>query len=85
MDRDDDDFVVRHRADDLDDVLGVLRGKAGGWLVKEVNVGRADHVEPDVEPFPFAAAERFFHRAADDCSRAARSGRARPIWLRAGG
>ena len=66
MDRDDDDLVMRHPADDLDHVLRVLRGKTGGRLVEEVNVGAADHIEPDVEPFPLAAAERLFHRAADD-------------------
>ena len=27
---------------------------------------RADHIEADVEPFALAAAERLFHRAADD-------------------
>ncbi len=66
VNRDDDDFVVRHPADDLDDVLGILRGQAGGRLVEEVDVGRADHVEADVEALSLAAAERFFHRAADD-------------------
>ena len=66
VDGDDDDLVVRHPADDLDDVLGILRGQAGGRLVEEVNVGRADHVEADVEAFSFAAAERFLDRAADD-------------------
>ena len=40
--------------------------KPGGRLVKEVNVGRADHIEADVETFPLASAERLFHRAADD-------------------
>ena len=40
--------------------------KPGGRLVEKVNVGRADHIEPDVETFPLAAAERFLHRAADD-------------------
>ena len=40
--------------------------KPGGRLVEEVNVGRADHIEADVEAFAFAAAERLFHRAADD-------------------
>jgi len=63
---DDDDFVVRHPADDLDDVLGIFRGQPGGRLVKEVNVGRTDHVEADIEALSLAAAERFFHRAADD-------------------
>ena len=28
VDRDDDDLIVRHAANDLDDVLGILRGKA---------------------------------------------------------
>ena len=38
VDRDDHDLVVRHRADDLDDVLGILRGEAGGRFVEKVNV-----------------------------------------------
>ena len=66
MNRDDDDLVVRHPADDLDDVLGIFRGQPGSRLVKKVNVGRADHIEADVEAFSLAAAQRFFHRAADD-------------------
>ena len=40
--------------------------KPGGRLVEEINVGRADHIEADVEAFSLAAAERLFHRAADD-------------------
>jgi hypothetical protein len=56
MDGDDDDFVMRHSADNFHHVLGILRRKAGSRLVEQVNVGDADHVEPDVEPFPFAAA-----------------------------
>ncbi len=64
---DDDDLVVRHPADDLDDVLGVLRGEPGSRLVEEVNVGHADHIEADVEAFALAAAERLLLRAADDC------------------
>ena len=66
VDRDDDDLVVRQRADDLDDVLGILRRQTGSRLVEKINVGRADHIEADVEPFPLAAAERLLHRAADD-------------------
>ncbi len=56
MNGNNDYFVMRHPADDLDDMLGILRGQTGGRFVEEVNVGRADHIEPDVEPFAFAAA-----------------------------
>ena len=66
MDRDNDDLVVREPADDLDDVLGVLRGKPGRRLVKKINVGRPNHVEADVEPFPLAAAQRFLDRTPHD-------------------
>ena len=66
MDRDDDDLIVRHPADDLDHVLRILRGKAGSRLVEKVNVGGTDHIQADIEAFPFAAAQRLFHRAADD-------------------
>src|SRR5205807_228705 len=66
VNRDDDDLVVRHAANDLDDVLGVFRGEAGSWLIEEVNVRHTDHVEADVEAFAFAAAQRLLHRAAYD-------------------
>ncbi len=56
VDGDDDDLVVRHPADDLDHMLGVLRGKAGCRFVEQVNVRHADHVETDIEPLAFAAA-----------------------------
>jgi len=66
VDRDDDDLVMGEGADDLDDVLGIFRRQTGRGLVEEVNVRRPNHIKADVEPFPFAAAQRFFHRAADD-------------------
>ena len=66
MNCDDDDLVVRHPANDLDDVFRVFRGETGSRFVKKVNIGRTDHIETDVEPFPLAAAEGFFDRAADN-------------------
>ena len=66
VDRDDDDLVVRHAANDFDDVLGILRGKAGSRFVEKVNIRHADHIETDVEPFALAAAQRLLHRAAHD-------------------
>ena len=63
---DDDDFVVRHRANDLDHVLGIFRRKSRSWLVEQINVRHSNHVEPDVEPFPFAAAQRFLDRGPDN-------------------
>ena len=59
---DDDDFVVRHRANDLDDVLGIFRAQPRGRLVEKINVRRTDHVEADVEPLSLAAAQRFLDR-----------------------
>ena len=56
---DNDDLVVRHSADDLHDVLGVLRGEAGSRFIEKINVRHADHIEPDVEAFALAAAQRF--------------------------
>ena len=41
MDRDEDDLVVRHRANDLDDVLAVLRAQAAGRLVEEITRPRS--------------------------------------------
>ena len=64
MDRDDDDLIVRHAANDLDDVLGILRGKARGRFVEKVNIRQANHIQADVKTFAFAAAQRFFRRAA---------------------
>ena len=49
-------FARREPADDLDDVLRILRRKSRGRLIEKVNVRRANHIEADVEPFPFAAA-----------------------------
>ncbi len=40
--------------------------RPGCRLVEKINVGRTDHIETDVESLALAAAERFFHRAADD-------------------
>ena len=59
VDGDENDLVVRHPANDLDDVLGVLRRKPGGGLVHEVDVGDSHHVEPHVEAFALAAAQVF--------------------------
>ena len=62
VNRNDDDLVVGECADDLDHVFGILRRKARGRLVEQVDVGGPNHVQPDVEPFPLAAAQRFFDR-----------------------
>ena len=67
MDGDDDDFVVSHASNDFDDMFGILGREAGGWLVEQINVGHADHIEADVETFAFTAAERLFYSAAYDC------------------
>src|SRR4029079_10950758 len=66
MDGDQDDLVVRHRTDDLDDMFAVLRAEAARRLVEQKNVRRTDHIEPHVQPLPFPAGEPLFHRAADD-------------------
>ena len=66
MDRHEHDLVVAHALDDLDDVLAVLAAQPAGGFVEQVDVGPADHVQPDVEPLALAAAERLLHRAADD-------------------
>ena len=66
MDRHEDDLVVRHPPDDLDDVLGVLGGEAAGRFVEEVDVGRADHVEADIEALALTAAENLAVGIADD-------------------
>ena len=65
VDGDDDDFVVRHGPDDFHDVLGVLRRQTRGRFVEKVDVGRTDHIESDVEPFAFPAAQRFAVVGAD--------------------
>ena len=62
---DDDDFVVRHRANDLDDVLRVFRRKAGSRLVEQINVRHPDHIETNVESFALATAQRLLDRGAD--------------------
>ena len=61
------DLVVRHSADDLQDMLGVLRGEAGSGLIEKIDVGHADHIEANVEAFALAAAQRFALRAAHHC------------------
>src|SRR5215510_3399554 len=66
VNRDDDDFVVRHAPNNFDYVLGVFGRKTGGWFVKKINVRHPDHIETDVEPFPLAAAQGFFLGTADD-------------------
>ena len=66
MDRYEHDLVVRHVPDDLHDVLGVLRAEAARRLVKKVNVGRADHIEADIQPLALAAAQDFLGGRADD-------------------
>ena len=62
VDGDEDDLVVRHRADDLDDVLAVLRAEAACRFVEKENVRAGDHVQADVQPLALAAGERLFHR-----------------------
>ena len=64
---DNNDLVVRHSADDLQDMLGVLRGEAGSGLIEKINIGHADHIEANVEAFALAAAQRFALRAAHHC------------------
>ena len=64
MDRHQDDLVVGHRTDDVDDVLAVLGAEAAGGFVEEEHVGGADHVQADVEPFAFPAGEPFLDWAA---------------------
>ena len=59
-------LVVRHRADDFDDVLAVLGTQATGGLVKQEHVRRADHVQADVQPLAFPAGEPFFSGTAHD-------------------
>ena len=53
---DNNDLVVRHSADDLHDMLGVLRGEAGSRLIEKVNVRHAYHIEANVEAFTLATA-----------------------------
>ena len=66
VDRHEHDLVVRHVADDLHDVLGILGAEPARGLVEKVDVGRADHVESDVQPLALAAAENLAVRGADD-------------------
>ena len=66
VDRHEDDLVVGHAADDLDDVLGILGREAAGRLVEEVDVGRADHVQADVETLALAPAEHLPLGSPDD-------------------
>src|SRR5437868_11846009 len=65
MDRDHDDLVVGHAPNDLDHVLGVFRRQTGSWLIEKINVRHPDHIEPDVEPFALAAAQRLFDGATN--------------------
>src|SRR5439155_11941471 len=57
MDRNDDDFVVRHAPNNLDHVLGIFRGESGGRLVEKINVRHTNHVETDIKAFAFATAQ----------------------------
>ena len=66
VDRHKHNFVVRHIADDLHDVLGILRAETTGGLIEKKDVGRTDHIEADVQALAFAAAEDFFFRRADN-------------------
>ena len=66
MDDDEDDLVVRKAADDVDDVLAVLRADAAGRFVEQENVRRADHIEADIQSLPLAAGERLLFRRTDD-------------------
>ena len=65
MDRDEHDLVVGHASDDLDDVLGILGGKAARRLIEEVDVGSADHIEADIQPLALASAEHLALGATD--------------------
>ena len=51
----DHNFVMRHPADDLDHVLGILGRESARGFVKKIDVSGADHVQPDVQPFAFSA------------------------------
>ena len=66
VDRHQHDLIVRHPADDLDDVLGILGRKPAGRLIEEKDVRRADHVETDVESLAFAAAQCLFVGVSND-------------------
>ena len=50
MNADEDDLVMGEPADDFEDMLGILRGEPGGRFVEQEHIGKADHVESDVEP-----------------------------------
>ena len=63
---DDDDLVVRHRPNDLEDVFGIFRAEARGRLVEKINVRRTDHVEADIESFAFTTAQHFPDRGPHD-------------------
>ena len=66
MDRHQHDLVVRHVTDDFHDVLGILRAEAAGGFIEKEDVRRADHIEADIQPLAFAAAEDFLFGRADD-------------------
>src|SRR5215470_12398559 len=66
MDRNKDDLVLGKSADDLNNVFRIFRGQAGGWFIKEVNIRRTDHVQPNVQAFSLPAAEIFFNRTSHE-------------------
>ena len=66
MDRDQDDLVVGHAPDDFDDMLGILGGETAGRLVEEIDIGRADHIEADVQTLAFASAEHLLAASPHD-------------------
>ena len=57
---DENNFVVRKTLDDLDYVLGIFGGEPGRWFIEEINIRRAEHIQTDVQPLAFAAAQIFF-------------------------
>src|SRR5438046_10156411 len=67
MNRNNDDFVVRHAPNNFHDVLGILCGKARSRFVKKVDVRHAKHIGSNIEAFSLAAAQRFLLRTADHC------------------
>ena len=66
VDRDHDDFVVGHRSNNLDHVLGIFGGQTRRRLVEKINVRHPDHIEADVESLALATAQRLLDRSADD-------------------
>ena len=64
VDRDDDDLVVGHAPDDVEHVLGILGGQAGGRFVEKVDIGDADDIHADVEALALAVRHGLAARVA---------------------